>query len=118
MKPFSLPKSSLLRTPDQYKRVYRQGKRLRGNNFSIIFAPNDREGDRLGISVHGVKRAVQRNRIKRILREYYRLHREQMTLLFSKKNKTGPHDIVFAVRSAFTLNSPMEVKLAIRSLLN
>ena len=117
MKPFSLPKSCLLTKPGEYQRVYRQGKRIRGNNFSIIFAPNNREGNRLGISVHGVKQAVKRNRIKRIIREYYRLNRELEPLLFSKKNETVTHDIVFAVRSNFLPDSPMEVKMAVESLL-
>lgn len=101
MKPLSLPKSCLLRKPGEYKNVYNRGKRVRGDRLTIIFVPNDGDVSRLGISVHGVKRAVKRNRIKRIIREFFRLNR-----LFI----TPASDIVFAVRDGFSPNSPTEIK--------
>lgn len=101
MKPLSLPKSSLLRKPREYRNVYSRGKRIRGNLFTIIHVPNDNEESRLGISVHGIKKAVKRNRIKRIIREFFRLNRFFIT---------PASDIVFAVRSGFTPDSPAEIK--------
>lgn len=57
--------------------VYQQGKRLKGNGFSLIFLANDHGCSRLGISIHRMLRgSVQRNRIKRIIREVFRLHRD------------------------------------------
>ncbi len=108
MKEFTLPKVRLLTKTWEYDRVYRQGKRLRGHNFSLILAANELGGTRLGISVHGVKKAVQRNRIKRIVREFYRLHRLLLPQAF---------DIVFTVRPGFTPATPGAVQGAVRQLL-
>ena len=108
MKEFSLSKARLLTKTWEYDRVYRQGKRLRGHNCSLILAANELGATRLGISVHGVKKAVQRNRIKRIIRECYRLHRVLLPQAF---------DIVFTVRPGFTPASPAAVHGAIQQLL-
>jgi len=81
--------------------VYEQGKRVRGPQLTIIHLPNGGEGNRLGISIHGVKSAVRRNRIKRIIREYFRLNRHFLS---------PSADIVFAVRSGFTPDSPAAIE--------
>ena len=101
---FTLPKTALLRKPAQYSVVYRQGKRLRGAHFSLIYIENDHGFNRLGISIHGVKKAVSRNRMKRIIREFYRLNRN-----FLPPSK----DIVFAVRKECTFKNLHEVTTAV-----
>ena len=87
-----LPKSALIRKSGHYRAVYRQGKRFRGRHFSLIYINNDKDFNRLGISVHGVKLAVDRNRLKRLIREFFRLNRNFMP---------AGKDIVFAARSKF-----------------
>ena len=109
MKAHSLSKAMLLVKPWQYKLVYDQGKRMRGQNFSLIHVPNRTAGNRLGISIHGVRQAVQRNRLKRIIREFFR-HNREFIEPFS--------DVVFAVRSGFVPNSPQEVEAAVGALLS
>ena len=108
MRPFALPKELLLAKPWQYKRVYSQGKRLRGQNFSVIFLANGLTDSRLGISVHGVKHAVRRNRMKRIIREFFRQNRNFLE---------PASDVVFAVRSGFACDSPGEIAEAVGKLL-
>jgi ribonuclease P protein component len=103
-----LPKALLLVKPWQYKLVYDQGKRVRGQNFTLIHVPNRTAGNRLGISVHGVKQAVQRNRIKRIIREFFR---------HNKAFIEPCSDVVFAVRPGFLPDSPREVEAAVGALL-
>lgn len=98
----------LLVTPWQYRLVYDQGKRVRGQNFTLIHVPNSIAGNRLGISIHGVRQAVRRNRIKRIIREFFR-HNRDFIEPFS--------DVVFAVRPGFVPNSPQEVAAAVGALL-
>jgi len=108
MKSFALLKSDLITKSREYDVVYRRGKRLRGKNFSLICLPTENEHNRIGISIHGIKKAVTRNRIKRIIREFYRLNRVALP---------AATDIVFTVREGFTPNSPDEVKQAVFSLL-
>lgn len=108
MKAQALPKAMLLVKPWQYRMVYEQGKRVRGQNFSLIYVPNSTAGNRLGISIHGVRQAVQRNRLKRIIREFFRYNRDFIEP-FS--------DVVFAVRPGFVPNSPQEVEAAVQALL-
>lgn len=108
MKRFGLPKSCLLRTTGEFDRVYRQGQRLFGKGFALIFMPNALSVSRLGISV--VKKtggAVSRNRIKRIIRETFRLHRE----IFPQSC-----DIVVTVRPGFSLCDAAAVQAAVSSL--
>ncbi len=110
MKRFGLPKSSLLRKNGEFNRVYRGGKRLHGKGFSLIFSANRMEFNRLGISVRKkTGTAVYRNRIKRIIRESFRLHRD----LFPAEC-----DIVVTVRPGFEPGSTAEFVQAVNGLLN
>ena len=109
MKQFALPKSCLLRKTSEYNLVYRQGKRLRGSGFALIVLANELPHSRLGISVPAkTGSAVQRNRIKRLIRETFRLHR-QIFPLFS--------DIVVTVRPEFSLKCLDAVHTAIIQLM-
>lgn len=88
--------------------MYRQGQRLSGNGFALIFVANALSVNRLGISV--VKKtggAVSRNRIKRIIRETFRLHRE----IFPQSC-----DIVVTVRPGFSLRDAAAVQAAVSRL--
>ena len=93
--------------------MYRNGARLYGTGFTLVYLRNEHpdsclSGSRLGISVpKKVGNAVQRNRIKRIIREAFRLHRDA----FPRNS-----DIVFAVRPGFPLTGMQAVRDAVASL--
>ena len=107
---YSLGKECLLRKNREFDRVYHTGRRLHGKGFSLIWSENDLSWNRLGISVQKkTGRAVDRNRIKRIIREAFRLHRQGFP---------ARSDIVITVRPGFTLNSPAEVMASVADLLD
>lgn len=108
MKSRSLPKSACIRKPWEYRDIYSKGQRLRGDHFSLIWRDNGQDEARLGISIHGVRPAVRRNRIKRIIREFFRLHRQLIA---------PPVDLVFTVRDGFVPDSPAAVAAAVRRVL-
>jgi ribonuclease P protein component len=106
MKPQSLPKACLLRKKGEFDAVYRHGIRVHGANFSLM------------ISIHGqLKGAAKRNRIKRIIREFFRLNKNFLQEHGSGSGKLPCMDIVVTVRQGFSLKSPQEVAEAVGRLL-
>ena len=61
----------------QFSAVFEHKRRLHGARFNIHVAPNQLGHARIGLAVSRrvSKKAVQRNRIKRIIRESFRHHR-------------------------------------------
>lgn len=69
------PKDARLRNPAEFRLVYATGKRYEGRLFTAFVRPNGLERQRLGITASKKvsRRAVERNRLKRLLRETFRL---------------------------------------------
>jgi len=105
---FRLPKSHLLRKRREYDLVYREGCRYRGQGCVLVVRANGLSHSRLGISVHRrIRPSVRRNRIKRIIRESYRLHRH----LYPARC-----DMVFVVRPDFGCAKMQEVSALVARL--
>jgi ribonuclease P protein component len=59
--------------------VYQQGRKARRPSFALFALPNDVGHCRLGITAtRRAGSAVARNRIKRVLRDVFRRHRDEM----------------------------------------
>lgn len=106
----SFPRRMRLHLNREFQQVYKKGTRRHGKGFSIIFSPNGGTYSRLGISVQRkVGSAVRRNRIKRLFREAFRLHREQFP---------QTSDIVITVRPDFSCDRLADLEHEIAGLLH
>jgi ribonuclease P protein component len=91
--PRGRPKRGRLSRSAEFERVYRQGRSV-GNRFLVLYsfprASGGAEGPRLGLSVsRKVGGAVDRNRVKRLLREAFAREAERMP---------ADHDVVLVAR--------------------
>lgn len=66
-----LPKENRLRDRGDFGKVYKNGKFFSLNDLTLRFTPNDLPLSRIGFSVSKslFKKAVDRNRVRRLLRE-------------------------------------------------
>jgi ribonuclease P protein component len=68
-----------IRKRQDYLRIYEQGVRVYSKHFTIITCTNQAGIRRLGMTVSKkAGNAVQRNRIKRLLREFFRLNKSRL----------------------------------------
>ena len=77
--PFGLPRACRLRRRAEFLRIFRHGAKHSGGGLSVYAAPNKLGRNRLGVSVgrkHG--NAVKRNRIRRWLKEAFRLEKNSL----------------------------------------
>ncbi|MFK8066852.1 MAG: ribonuclease P protein component [Gammaproteobacteria bacterium] len=97
-----------LRESADFQQVFKQNESLRDRNWLILYSSNELEFARLGLAVSkkNVKKASQRNRIKRIIRETFR----------KKKATIKPSDIVVLARHGISEKSNRELIESINSL--
>ncbi len=98
-----LPSELKIRKSSEFKEVFESGVRLYTEHFTVIYSPNSLGMPRLGLVVG--KRislnAVERNRIKRILREVFRRNKssfDSFDVLFMARKPTEKLDYTRAER--------------------
>jgi ribonuclease P protein component len=107
------PKSARVLRTSEFRTIYDTGVRLSGPLFAAFVlarpqGPDTGKGARLGLTVpRAVGDAVQRNRIKRRLRELFRHRRERL----------GDFDIVLNPRRAFLTASIADIEKAFDKLM-
>ncbi|MBL4908876.1 MAG: ribonuclease P protein component [Alteromonadaceae bacterium] len=69
-----------LLTPDHFKTVFSKPIRFHSQHFTVLIRQNSLSNNRIGFAVakKRVKLAVQRNRIKRLVRESFRLNQHNL----------------------------------------
>jgi len=102
------PSSSRLLKPSQYRALFKGGKRVSSRGLTIIVKPNDLPNARLGLTIPKriVKKAVDRNAIKRRIRESFRLNQHNLQGI----------DIVVMANSGISKLSNRQVSDLIQSL--
>lgn len=76
----TFPREARLLHPPQYRAVFAQGEKFVCGGFVIIVAANDHGCARLGMALakRRMRRAVDRSRVKRIIRESFRYRRDKL----------------------------------------
>jgi len=80
-KRLKFPRSLRLRRRGDFEKVYQQGRRHFAAHLTVFYRGRERgDGPRIGFRVgRGLGGAVERNRIRRRLREAIRLHRSELS---------------------------------------
>lgn len=112
------PRCRRIRTSAEYQRLRQRGKRRHTRNFIVYTSFCENGPARLGLTVsRKVGRAVTRNRVKRLVREFFRQHQSHISagLEISVVAKPGAaqldfrqicDELMFLTRQKNTDNTP------------
>jgi ribonuclease P protein component len=92
MKPFSYNKKEKLKSRTQLEAIFASGKSFSVFPVKVFFIETDATQTEsikagVGVSARHFKKAVQRNRIKRLLREAYRLEKQKLYTQLTEQQK-------------------------------
>ena len=94
-RPFKFRRQERISQPQDFKRVMKFGRRVSSKNFVLFTLKNGNDFHRLGIVVKKeIGLATFRNRMKRYLREFFRLHKREIR---------GSFDIIILVKKGCSI---------------
>ena len=95
------PRQFRLTGPSEFRYVFDKPCKVSSQNFTLLARANQRNFARLGLAVpkRQIRRAVSRNRIKRLVRESFREHQDKLAGL----------DIVVLVRGGAVQDSNRKI---------
>ncbi|MBB6056602.1 ribonuclease P protein component [Tolumonas osonensis] len=100
----TFPRELRLLTPETFQKVFAQPVRASSPHLTLLAIQNELTHPRLGLAIpkKALKRAVWRNRVKRLVRESFRLHQHELP----------PIDIVVIAKSGIRdLDNPALLQL-------
>lgn len=105
----NFPRTARLLTAADYGQVFKKNKRFADRYWTVLVRPGDEQPARLGMAMakKRAKRAVDRNKLKRVVRECFRVQRHNLAGL----------DIVVMNRDAAASASKATLHQSIDSLL-
>jgi len=97
----TLKKNEIIRGQSAYDEIFQKGKKVRGRSVTLFYISY--KESQMGIAVsRRYKKAVERNRIKRYIREIYRRNKtwfEKKKLFFMcAKQRSCPHFGVYIMK--------------------
>ena len=103
----AFPRSRRLLEANQYNRTFAKGKRIKGREMTLVAAANGLLHARLGLAVskRALPKAHERNRVKRLVRESFRVHTDLPAV-----------DCVFMARSGLSRMSNSELAQCLEKL--
>ncbi len=105
---FGFTKKERITDPQDFRRVMKLGRRLSSRNFILFIKKNEYLFHRLGIVVKKeIGPATFRNRMKRYIREFFRLQKHQIK---------SSYDIILMVKKGCSVNRYQEVEEELRGL--
>lgn len=78
----------------QFVRLFDNPSVYRAQTFQAFWKSNDKQSARLGITIKGRLSSIWRTRLKRVVREWFRVSKE----------KLGPNDVNIVIRVPATLD--------------
>lgn len=99
---FRFTKEERIRSSQDFKRVIKYGRRLVSKNYIIFIKENEKGFHRFGIIIKKeIGKATFRNRVKRHLREFFRLNKHRIE---------GSMDIMVMVKKGISNSKYIEVE--------